>query len=163
EGKCRVSFCIIGERLGERNRIVKGVSERRHAGQILHEILRRRPLRGLLSEIVLDDAIIAARAANGFPQLEVLLDGHLLVACNEDVPRLLEFLLEAFEILFFIRFLLHGYALKAASLRSRPRLCYACRALNAVTSRWMPGPIVEQSVTLLTYLPFAAAGFAFRT
>ena len=37
-------------------------------------------------------------------------------------------------------------------------------ALKLVTSKWMPGPIVEhETLTLLTYLPLAAEGLALIT
>ena len=46
-------------------------------------------------------------------------------------------------------------------------ILYACAraslAVSSATSIGMPGPMVEQRVALLTYLPFATEGFAFKT
>ena len=43
----------------------------------------------LLRQVVLDHLVVAARAANGLAQLEILLHRHLFVAGHEDVVRAL--------------------------------------------------------------------------
>ncbi len=53
----------------------------------LHEVFGRRALGRLLGHVVLDDLIIAARAAHRLAQLEILLHGQLLEAGQEDVLR----------------------------------------------------------------------------
>ena len=75
--------------------------------KVLHQILRRGAFGRLLRQVVLDDLIIAARAADGLAQLEILLHGQLLVAGDEDVVCRLEIFLERLEVLLLVRLLFH--------------------------------------------------------
>ena len=104
----------------------------------------------LLGDAILDHLITGARAANGLAQLEILADGHLFVAGEEHVARLST--APPAE--------LPGPFAFPVSFSFDPQTAFR---LYGVTSSGTPGPMVEQMVTLRTYLPLAAAGLAFTT
>ena len=63
--------------------------------------------RRLVGNVVLDDLVAAARAADGLAQFVILLHGHLFVAGDEDCGALLELLAQRFQIFGFIVSALH--------------------------------------------------------
>src|SRR4029078_7907464 len=108
--------------------------------------LERRALESAPGDGVLDDFVAGLRRAQLTPQLGDLGHVHPLVVDQDRAVGSLEGLLELFEL--------------DDLVRSRDRhQCFTTTSMCVVSMR-TPGPIVDDSVTLLRYLPLAAAGLA---
>src|SRR5262249_60668144 len=94
----------------------------------------------------------STRAAAGLADLEILALFHRLVAGDEQFFGLLQFFPQRFQVFLLVVSIFHD-----------PCSYDALAALKAVTSSATPGPIVEHTVAVFTYLPLAAAGLAFNT
>ena len=76
EGELRVVLDPGGERLGQRDRIARGIGDGRDALEALQRGLDLGALRGARGQLVLDDVVAAAGPANGLAQVEVLRRGE---------------------------------------------------------------------------------------
>src|SRR5262247_2519311 len=110
------------------------------------ERLERRPLQRTLGQRVLDDLVAALRASNLAPQVGDLRNGEAPVVDEDRALGPLERRLQPLEFRFFVRFR-DGHQ------------CFTTTSMCVVSIR-TPGPIVDDTVTLFKYFPFAAAGFA---
>src|SRR5438270_931061 len=114
---------------------------------MLLEHLEGRALQRALRDRVLHDLVRALHSAKLPPQFGDLRNRHALVVDQDRGIGSLEGLLELFELEHFVR------------LGNRHQ-CFTTTSMCVVSMR-TPGPIVDDTVTLRRYLPFAAAGFAF--
>src|SRR6185436_8488495 len=145
----------VGQRLGQGDRVLVG---ERHGGgthELVLERLERGPVDGAQRERVLHHQVLAAALAHLLAQRRDLRDLDPLVAHQERMRRALQALFVIGEQLLFVGstqrhdvFLLDSYASAATA---------------TVSSTLMPGPMVEQRLTPLTYLPLAALGLALTT
>src|SRR5467141_2308832 len=159
ELKRRDVFGNLGERLGQRDRVGRGVGDRIRSAQVLEQVLGGGTRAGTLRERVLYDLVLAARGLHGAAELGVVLDRDALKGRENDRRYFRKLGLELVEVLLFFAAILHKFAPLAWPLN------YAAAAIASTSARSivMPGPMVEVMVIFLTYLPLAAAGLAFTT
>src|SRR6185295_2317173 len=135
------------QRLGERDRIGLGVGDRRRALEILLERLERAALERAPGDGVLDDLVLRLRGAKLAPQLGDLGHVHALVVDQHGAVGSLEGRFQLLEL---------GFLVGSCDGHQ----CFTNTSMMCVVSMRTPGPIVDDIVTLLRYLPLAADGFA---
>src|SRR5205823_13945971 len=120
---------------------------RRRAFEVLLEDFKRRALERALRDRVLHDLVAALRDTQLATQVRDLRNRQAFVVQEDSGVRSLEGLLELFQLEFFVR-------------SGNRHQCFTTTSTMCVVSIRTPGPIVDDRVTLLRYLPLAAAGLA---
>src|SRR4029079_5675243 len=100
-----------------------------------------------LRERVLHDAVLRLRGAELAAQVGDLRHVEPLLVDEDRAVRSLDGGFQLLELRLFVR-------------PGDSHQCFTAASIAVVSMR-TPGPIVDDTVTLLKYLPFAAAGFAF--
>src|SRR5713226_6220307 len=110
ELKRRDVFGNLGERLGQGDRVSRGVGDRIRPAQVLEQVLGGGTRAGTLRERVLHHLVLAARGLHGAAELGVVFDGDALKGRENHRRYFRELGLELVEILLLFAAILHHFA-----------------------------------------------------